>query len=74
MGKIASLFEHRVTRKVGEWVVVLLVLTWCAVLVARPINLATADLGRHIKNGEVISQTFKRLQNFLKVDLMYIKI
>ena len=53
MGKIASLFEHRVTRKVGEWVVVLLVLTWCAVLVARPINLATADLGRHIKNGEI---------------------
>ena len=40
-------------KKIGEWLVVILVLVWCAVLVARPINLATADLGRHLMNGKI---------------------
>lgn len=40
--------------KIFEWAVTLVLLILCVLLLADKINLSTADLGRHIKNGEVI--------------------
>lgn len=37
------------------WLILALVLTVYGLFLARPINLVTADLGRHIKNGELVS-------------------
>ena len=35
---------------------IVLILSFYALLLAQPINLATSDLGRHLKNGEIILQ------------------
>jgi len=35
----------------------LLLAAWCAILLAQKIDLPVADIGRHIKNGEIIVQT-----------------
>ena len=32
------------------------ILSWCGLFLSQKINLATADLGRHVKNGEIIIQ------------------
>lgn len=40
--------------KIVQVVAACLVFLWCGVLVSRQINLSTADLGRHIKNGEIL--------------------
>lgn len=40
--------------KISKYLLPLVLCTWCAVLLAQKIDLPVADIGRHIKNGEVI--------------------
>lgn len=45
--------------KKREIVVLFFILFFYAFLLAQPINLVTADLGRHLKNGEIFFQNFQ---------------
>ncbi len=41
-----------------RWILFGLLLAACAFLLARPVDLSTADLGRHLKNGELLATSF----------------
>ncbi|MFC1622436.1 hypothetical protein ACFL1Y_00360 [Patescibacteria group bacterium] len=41
-------------KKILKILVVIILLFWCVLLLSQKIDLTTADLGRHIKNGEMI--------------------
>lgn len=41
-------------RKIFEIAVTMVLIFWCVLLLAEKINLSTTDIGRHIKNGEII--------------------
>jgi len=45
-----------------------LVLTWYCLFLFHKIDLTTADLGRHLKNGELISSNFSLNSNVLKTN------
>ena len=40
----------------ARWGWLVLLLGYCALFFAEPINLTTADLGRHLKNGQLVWQ------------------
>ncbi|MBI3232378.1 MAG: hypothetical protein HYZ51_04870 [Candidatus Doudnabacteria bacterium] len=42
------------TRRFLELILPVLLMAWCTVLLAQKIDLPVADIGRHIKNGEII--------------------
>src|SRR3989344_7812392 len=49
MAKLSSMFA-----KIPQYILPLVLCGWCAVLLAQKIDLPLADIGRHIKNGEVL--------------------
>ncbi len=54
MQKFINFLDHHLTVKTAGVIMFLLMLAWSGLLVARKIDLTTADLGRHIMNGEII--------------------
>src|SRR3989344_6228837 len=40
--------------KIQKYLLPAVLVAWCAVLLAQKIDLPQADIGRHIKNGEII--------------------
>ena len=54
-------------RKIGQIVALMALCLVVGFLLAHPINLATADLGRHIKNGELIVSELKTAHSFSSV-------
>lgn len=50
----------------SKWLILVLILVWLGWHMAQPIDLTASDLGRHIKNGELILQGAKDVlyQNF----------
>ncbi len=62
MNALKPILHHRYTKLAGLLLAFLALGAWCTVLVARPINLSTADLGRHITNGKVWMEGADRWQ------------
>lgn len=45
-----------------EYLIYILLILWVALFIIRPTDIGTGDLGRHIKNGEIIMQAFSNTE------------
>ena len=61
---------HAVLKKTALNFVIILALIWTGVFLSQKIVLTTADLGRHIKNGEILSQALMGQERFAAQSLL----
>lgn len=49
--------DKKLIKQIFKVIVVIFVLFWCSLFLCQKIDLTTADLGRHIKNGEMLTSS-----------------